>query len=195
MLSALHYYHFSQKNSKNISKWFLQILTQEKALGKTSNLSTLRTTGSDIFSKYWPVPETKIVPPIGTNFCAKLDTRNLHPNQEFSVQYFGDKFGTRLFQTVTNFQLNFEPFRRSFLTQKFSATWLQIMKQFFKLFHNFKTGLWTKNCKQFFKSMVNGPWHNFNQNRVPPRFQYFQYFHVHQPYPKGQGPFNLTHKI
>lgn len=93
------------------------------------------------FSKYWPVSGSKIGQPIGTNFCAKLDTRNLHPNQEFLVQYFGAKFGTRLFQTVTNFQLNFEPFRRSFLTQKFSATWLQIMKQFFKLFHNFKTGL------------------------------------------------------
>lgn len=119
----------------------------------------------------------------------------MHPNQEFLVQYFGDKFGTRLFQTVTNFQLNFEPFRRSFLTQKFRTTWLQIMKQFFKLFHNFITGLWTKNCKQFFKSMVDGPWHNFNQNRVPLRFQYFQYFHVHHPYPKGLGPFNLTHKI
>lgn len=69
------------------------------------------------------------------------------------------------------------------------------MKQFFKLFHNFKTGLWTKNCLQFFKSMVDGPWHNFAQNRVPLRFQYFQYFHVPHPYPKGPGPFNLTHKI
>ena len=94
-----------------------------------------------------------------------------------------------------NFQLKFEPFRRSFLTQKFIATLLQIMKQFFKLFHNFKTGLWTKNCTQFFKSMVDGPWHKFNQNRVPLRFQYFQYFHVPHPYPKGPGPFNLTHKI
>ena len=80
----------------------------------------------------------------------------MHLNQEFSVQYFGDKFGTRLFQTVSNFQLNFEPFRRSFLTQKFRTTWLQIMKQFFKLFHNCKTGLLTKNCTQFFKSMVEG---------------------------------------
>ena len=71
----------------------------------------------------------------------------MHLIQEFLVQFLGAKFGTRLFQTVTNFQLNFEPFRRSFLTQKFSATWLQIMKHFFKLFHNFKTGLWTKNYK------------------------------------------------
>lgn len=135
------------KRNKNFSKWFLQNLTQEKALGETSNLSTLRTTGSDIFSKYWPVSEAKIGQPIGTNFHAKLDTRNLHLIQEFLVQFLSAKFGTRLFQTVTNFQLNFEPFRRSFLTQKFSATWLQIMKHFFKLFHNFKTGLWTKNYK------------------------------------------------
>lgn len=66
--------------NKNFSKWCLQNLTQEKALGETSNLSTLRTTGSDIFSKYWPVSEAKIGQPIGTNFCAKLNTRNLHPN-------------------------------------------------------------------------------------------------------------------
>ena len=129
------------KINKNFSKWCLQNLTQEKALGETSNLSTLRTTGSDIFSKYWPVSDAKIGLPIGTNFCAKLDTKNLHQIHEFLVQYFGDKFGTRLFQTVSNFQLNFEPFRRSFLTQKFSATWLQISKQFFKLFRNLKTGL------------------------------------------------------
>lgn len=37
--------------NKNFSKWCLQNLTQEKALGETSNLSTLRTTGSDIFFK------------------------------------------------------------------------------------------------------------------------------------------------
>lgn len=147
------------------------------------------------FFKILTSPITKIVPPIGTNFCAKLDTKNLHQIHEFSVQYFGAKFGTRLFQTVTNFQLNFEPFRRSFLTQKFSATWLQISKQFFKLFRNFKTGLWTKNCAQFFKNMVEGLWHNFTQNRVPLRFHYFQHFHVPHPYPKGPSPFNLTHKI
>ena len=37
--------------NKNFSKWCLQNLTQEKALGETSILSTLRTTGSDIFFK------------------------------------------------------------------------------------------------------------------------------------------------
>lgn len=39
------------KINKIFSKWCLQNLTQEKDLGKTSNLSTLRTTGSDIFFK------------------------------------------------------------------------------------------------------------------------------------------------
>lgn len=108
----------------------------------------------------------------------------MHPNQEFLVQYFGDKFGTRLFQTVTNFQLNFEPFRRSFLTQKFRTTWLQIMKQFFKLFHNFNTGLWTKKLQTIFQKYRRGTVTQFYPKSSPTTFSVFSILSRPSPTPK-----------